>query len=50
MQLKFQILLELQAPTAHININTVKVDDTKATINYATQGSENNSTLNIALV
>ena len=41
---------ELQAPTAHININTVKVDDTKATINYTTQGSENHSTLNIALV
>ena len=41
---------EHQVPTAHININTVKVDDNSATINYTTQSSENNSTLNIALV
>jgi hypothetical protein len=41
---------ERQVSTAHININTVKVDNNKATINCTTQGSENNSTLNIALV
>ncbi|MEP6596786.1 MAG: DUF1223 domain-containing protein [Ginsengibacter sp.] len=39
-----------QESTAHININSVKVDSNKATINYTIQGSENNSALNIALV
>jgi len=39
-----------QVSTEHININTVKVDDNTATINYTIQGGENNSNLNIALI
>jgi len=41
---------EQQAPTAHININSVTIDNAKATISYTIQGGENNSNLNIALV
>jgi len=41
---------ERQAPTAHININSVTIDNAKATISYTIQGGENNSNLNIALV
>ena len=41
---------EQQVRNAHININSVIIDNAKATISYTIQGGDNNSNLNIALV